>query len=455
MTVVVNSINPNKFSAYEDVQITIYGANFVAPVVPSINGILLQNVVTVSTTLVTGTLPALSLNPGVYSLLVVNGNAETFTLEDSYRAVYQLPTPPFESESYNTVVTRMLANSPANRNKLDGSFFRDLINAFGFMVARLYADINYVFQIIFMQTAYGAYLDLRAQEYGVFRIASVKATGTARFTGTIGAAVPIGTRISTVIDINSLSPATYFETTAAGVINGSGLADIPIRAILAGNAGNLSPNTIVRIGSNVANVLTVNNSGSTSGGLDRETDTHFRNRFLDIMKEPVAGGTKSDYEAWAKQVDGVEDSLCVPLWNGNGTVKVVITATGGGVPSGSLVTAVQDYIDPTPGMGGGLAPIGANVTVVAVTLTNINIIANTVIKTGYSGAAVRAAVAANLVSYLNALGPGETVYYTAIGNVIYDTDGVLDYNSLTINTAFANVAIASDHKAHPNTIAIS
>lgn len=68
-----------------------------------------------------------------------------------------------------------------------------------------------------------------------------------------------------------------------------------------------------------------------------ETDTAYLARLLEHIRHPPAGGNKSDYVAWAKEIDNVADAYCYPLAQGLGTVDVVIVAnetnTGSEVPS--------------------------------------------------------------------------------------------------------------------------
>ncbi|HEK5039664.1 TPA: baseplate J/gp47 family protein, partial [Clostridioides difficile] len=75
-----------------------------------------------------------------------------------------------------------------------------------------------------------------------------------------------------------------------------------------------------------------------------------------------------------------------PVWNGGGTVKLVIINSNFKVPSTDLVNLVQEEIDPlqNQGEGLGLAPIGHRVTVEGVTSTTINISAEITYKNGYT-----------------------------------------------------------------------
>ena len=70
---------------------------------------------------------------------------------------------------------------------------------------------------------------------------------------------------------------------------------------------------------------------------------------------------------WAKEVGGVGDAKCLPLWNGNGTVKVIIINSDKGVADSDLIERVAEHIEES-------RPIGAEVTVesAAPLVVNVN-----------------------------------------------------------------------------------
>lgn len=63
------------------------------------------------------------------------------------------------------------------------------------------------------------------------------------------------------------------------------------------------------------------------------------------------------------------------MWNGGGTVKIIITDSKNGFPTEELVAKVQEAIDPVPyhQKGVGVAPIGHLVTVVGAKKKDISL----------------------------------------------------------------------------------
>ena len=88
-------------------------------------------------------------------------------------------------------------------------------------------------------------------------------------------------------------------------------------------------------------LVSVTNEEAASGGFDEETDDELRERYFEKVSLPATSGSKYHYVMWAKEVSGVGDAKCLPLWNGNGTVKVVIINADKGAASSELISAVK------------------------------------------------------------------------------------------------------------------
>lgn len=84
-------------------------------------------------------------------------------------------------------------------------------------------------------------------------------------------------------------------------------------------------------------MLRVTNEHATTGGSNDETDTQLRERYNEYISRPVTSGNKYQYISWAKSVPGVGDAKCIPLWNGPGTVKVIIVDTENQIAPAELV----------------------------------------------------------------------------------------------------------------------
>ena len=61
-----------------------------------------------------------------------------------------------------------------------------------------------------------------------------------------------------------------------------------------------------------------------TSGQDEETDDELRKRFLIYVNEKPFGGNFIEYVQRVREIDGVGAVQVYPVWNGSGTVKVVV-----------------------------------------------------------------------------------------------------------------------------------
>ena len=270
----------------------------------------------------------------------------------------------------------------------------------------------------FVDTAEGDALTRAAAELGVDRKPAAYAEGEVTFTGTAGTQVSAGGLVA--------SESAQFYTRDDCTIGSDGKITVRIVCTEPGAVGNVGAGAISRLPVALAGVSSCNNASPTSGGADRESDDELRARTYLKVRAPGTSGNKNDYVTWAMSVDGVGGAKCVPLWNGAGTVKVVIVSSSGEAASTSLVSSVSDYIET-------VRPVGASVTVVSATAKTLNVKAKITLKSGYTETTVNTSITAAIRAYLQAFRlSGSVVSYAKIGAVILGVEGVDDYSDLKI-----------------------
>jgi uncharacterized phage protein gp47/JayE len=348
----------------------------------------------------------------------------------------------YESETFDTIMERMLARLPDDIDKSEGSPIYDMLAPAAIELEQAYMEMDNVLNLGFADTTYGEYLDRRAAEQGLTRKAAVAATGEVTVTGPEGTLIPAGTVFATSGD----SPI-YFEATIDATISG-GSANISIQAQYPGAAGNVDAGKITVMVGELADVISVTNDEPTSGGIDEESDDELLARYIEKVSTPITSGNKYQYEQWAKSITGVSDAKCYPLWNGPGTVKVVLVDEEKRSPSQSIIDAVTNYIE-------SQRPIGASVTVVGVTEVPIDISADLTLQAGVSIDDVKTQITNNLTSYFKTVAFADdsvdtvaandgVVRYSKIANAIYDASGVIDYANLRVNGGAANIVLNDD-----------
>src|SRR5699024_11400314 len=80
---------------------------------------------------------------------------------------------------------------------------------------------------------------------------------------------------------------------------------------------------------------------------DAESDDDLRARILKTYEINQYGGNIEDYIQFTSKLEGVGAVQVYPIWNGGGTVRVVILSNSFELPTKSLIDRVQEAIDPT------------------------------------------------------------------------------------------------------------
>jgi len=344
-------------------------------------------------------------------------------------------------QTFEAILQRMLNALPPDISKAEGDYIWDALSPAAIELALAAIWVQEVLRRAFVQTTFGEYLDLRAEEYDVERRPAVAATGSVTFTGTPGTVIPAGTRVATPANENTLS--VEFQTLAEVTIGDTGSATADIEALEAGASGNVASNTITLMLESISGITSVTNPEPTTGGLDEEDDESLRARILESAKKDEGDGNVSDYEIWAKEVSGVGNVLVEPLWQGEGTVRVVILDPDGRFAPQSTIDAMQEYLDPGgQGIGEGKAPVGARVTVTTAEVRLIDAsILGLVPEAGYTLDQAKTNAKEALANYLKKISPSGTIRIKGAEAEIINAPGVLDMGELLLDGARDNITL--------------
>lgn len=218
------------------------------------------------------------------------------------------------------------------------------------------------------------------------------------------------------------------------------------QALVAGSAGDMAENAVTSLDTVLPTVISVFNPVPMTGGQEQESDDDFRLRILGEYVGTSGGGNITDYKRWAAS-QGIARTTVLPIWNGPGTVLVVAMNSDGSPVSAATVLGLQNFLDPTPGLGEGQAPVGATVTVVTSTILTVTVSAGVNCEVGYSvdGAgntiAVGQAISTALATYIQSLGPGDSIIYNHVESCFFVT-GVHQVTNLQVNSAVSDIPLA-------------
>lgn len=288
----------------------------------------------------------------------------------------------------------------------------------------------------------GSHLDSFGSIFGVVRSPGTRASVTITFTGADNTVIPERTWV--VADTGE-----RYRTLSAVTISG-GTASAEAEAEQVGSAYNVDAGAISRLQNTIAGVTAVTNQAAAAGGSDAESDRLLYERIHTLLSEPVASGNINNYKQWARECSGVGYVAVLPLWDGNGTVKVVLAGEDK-LPVGEpIITAVAEHIEAE-------RPIGADVTVVSVSALTITVTASVTLEDSTSEEIVQLDMEAALGQLFDSLtvGAGETIRYNRVLAILLSLPGVVDCASMTLNGGKNNVVLTTEQVPQLGTVTIT
>ena len=335
----------------------------------------------------------------------------------------------WEHMTYEAILADALSRVPSDVDKREGSVIFDALAPCAFKLAEYYNQLDNFIDLVFGDTAVGEYLDRVVADFGLTRKPATCAvrkviTNEAVDIGSRWAIDDVVYKITAMLETNLYSAAC--ET--AGSIGNS-------------YTGQLS------------NIDNTSDAAATLGdiitsGTDEETDDNLRERFYEQVRKPSTSGNVHDYEKWALAVAGVGAVKVTPLWNGNGTVKVLIVDSNKTIDT-SLESKVAAYIET-------VRPIGATVTVASPAGLSVGVTANVKLDGSKTLADIQAAFTTAVTEYLKSIVfRMYSVSYAKIGSLLLSTPGVADYNTLLVNSGTVNIAVPDEDIPIAGTITLS
>lgn len=343
----------------------------------------------------------------------------------------------FEAKTYNALLAEVLDAAPAGIDTRQGSIFFDAVSGILLKIAKMYEDLDEIFELAFVATASGEYLDRRASEYGLERKAADAAVFELVYTGT---QPPVGSRFF------HGDTGLYFTVTADGDGNLYLTAEIPGTG--PGSIQEGDPAVPV----NTIEGLTAASFGESEiPGAEIESDDDLRERIQNKISGPAENGNKQHYKLWCESRDGVAMARIFPLWDGPNTVKAVLIGPNGLGCGSTVVADVQDYIDPDgEGLGEGVANLGAHFTAVGAGDEEIAVAFTAELRSGATQSDAEEEATTAITAYFKNLvleneDPDDIIVrVSAVGAVISALESVLDYSNLTLNGDTANIAPGAD-----------
>ena len=338
-----------------------------------------------------------------------------------------------ENRNYEDIKNEILSNINLPLAKNEGSILNSWASGTSLMHASIYNILQELLNDAFIRTATGDELDIRIEEFGITRKTGKVASGIVMIKGLEGTRIVSGTRIIAGDRIYDILQEGVNEI----IIGDDKRVVAYVQAIEPGSSYNQPPLTKFSAIDHIDGIDEIISNDGIIGGMDVESDEDFKERFFYVQAHKGTSGNVDDYINWAYSVNGVKRVRVIPLWKGNGTVKVVVSGDNNTKLGKDILKAVEDLI-------GAKKPIGANVTIITPTEKTININVSVVLEKGYTEAGVKKAITYNLEEYFT----GATkILFPKVMAAVANTEGVQAVSALSVNNSDRNVTLTEDEVA--------
>lgn len=343
-----------------------------------------------------------------------------------------------------------------------GSILRAIVEANASVALWLQGLILQLLAATRASTAADADLDSWMADFGVSRLAAVAATGSvtfSRYTPTNQTTIPVGTMVQTgdgtevfAVTADTTNPAFNAGLNAYVVPAATASLTVPVQAQTPGAGGNVSASTITLLSQAVPGIDTVTNAAAFTNGLDQESDSALRVRFVNFINS-LSKATKAAIGAAVLNVQQGLSYSITENFDYSGAANTgyfyVVVDDGSGSPSTNLLNSVSNAIDAVRPVGTAFAVFGPSVVTATVAMTITT-------DVGYTHSAVVSDVQAAIAAYINGLGIGATLRYTRLAQLAYDASpGVINVTAVTLNAGTSDLTATAKQLVRAGTITVT
>ena len=362
----------------------------------------------------------------------------------------------FEDYTPKTIWNRIVSEMDTGLLTSEGSFVYDVCAPLVWELYRIYLSMNALVPVFYIDETSGPYIDKMCSVFGMERKPGSKAACSVTFEGTDGTTIPAGAAFLTA---DGLAFTLDAQVAVAG-----GTATGALTAAEAGAKYNIPAGALIRPQTSHYGITSFAN-GDAAGGTDGETDAALVYRFYQRLRYPPTSGNAWHYQAWALEVDGVGAVRVIGLYDGPGTVRVILAGPELRPVDEAVTAAASAHIEAE-------RPVGAAVTCISARGVPIDVAAGVSVSGTTTLAAVTEQFTAALEDYILTLASKDfpaalnadvdelsayriTVNYNKIAALLIDCDGVLDFEDLTVNGGTENLTLEIDQLPVPGEVALT
>lgn len=240
----------------------------------------------------------------------------------------------------------MLNRVPEDIDKREGSLVYTALSAAAAQISELSLELDHLSENAYADTATGEYLERVALIFGAERFAATNAV--------------VKVEADAPLELGNTFSGNGYKYKITEECDGYYLAECSEPGTEPNSAlGELTADQ------DIEGLESVRITKIVAQGKDEEDDESLRERLFNRARYPVCAGNLNYYREALKSMSGTGGMKIVPVADGGGTVKIIITDTQYRAPSEEFVNYVQEMTDPiqTSGQGFGIAPIGHRVTI--------------------------------------------------------------------------------------------
>lgn len=341
----------------------------------------------------------------------------------------------YDDKNYAQLLTDMKEDIGTGVQKGEGYLVYNALSALAYEMEKLYIQMDYLNRQSHADTADLDELVLIAKDRGIYQ----KKASSAYVKVKADAMVPIGTRFYLksyhYVVVEELN-ASLYEYRAKCEETGVG------------------PNNLTGELTAIDYVTDLEKAEITEVLVDGEEDENRESlykRYLQSFLTESFGGNIAQYKEKVNEIAGVGGCKVEPVWNGPGTVKVIVISSEHGACSEYLIQQIQKAAVPEEGGSGyGFAPIDHIVTIESVEAVAVNVKTKISYMSGYSWSGIGSAVKEKIAEYLQTIADTwdsgdadtkSTVYISKLQAAVLDVPGVVDITETRLNGTAANLVL--------------
>jgi len=370
------------------------------------------------------------------------------------------------TRNFTDIVRDMSAAITASAGRLIdisiGSVLRAIVEANAAIVLWVQWLVLLTLQTTRAATSSGTDLDSWMADFSLSRLPAVTSSGIAtfsRFSGTATVFVAAGTVVKTqdgsvsfAVTVDLSNPAWQPSLSAYSLSPGVMSLDLPIAALISGQAGDVLANTITVLASPVSGIDTINNAAPTTGGEDPESDAAFRIRFANFF----AARSRATLDAVGYAISLVGTNLSYVILENTDAAgsfylgnMLIIVDDGSGSLSDSLFNSLSLAIQ-------AVRPLGTTFSIQPPQIVQVQVSLSVQLPTSLSATTTQSLLQATIETYIINLPIGSALSLTRISLLAYQTESqIINVSNVTLNGQAADLIASATTSFMPQSVSFT